>query len=105
MPTPTPPQTNSALSQSLDSSDLHPGRRHLGCVAGFQAETKACRSAVEGDLGSSATVAKRKLHATRNSAAITTNWPRRPRKSYHISKPSQEDLCDAANLFSALQPA
>ncbi len=92
MPTPTQPQTNSALSQSLDSPTIHIP------VGGKLSE-------VEGDIACSATVVKCKYTPPVTYVAITTSSPRRLRKSYHISKPSQEDLCDAANLFSAPQPA
>src|SRR5882762_8819524 len=60
-------------------------------VAVFQAARKPALSEVEGDLACSApSHANYTSPVTSAAIKITTDSPRRPRNSYHISKPSQE---------------
>jgi hypothetical protein len=73
-------------------------------AAVFQAERKPALSEVEGDLACSATIVKCKLHATGNFRRDNYKLAATSKKELPYLKPSQEDLCDAANLFSTPQP-
>src|SRR6267154_3768881 len=103
MPTPTQPQTNSIVPEfGLQRSTSRSAASWS--VAVFQAGRKPACAESKGILCRAPPQSNANHTPPMASAAITTNSPPRPTKSYHISKPSEEDLCDAANLFSRPQP-